>query len=217
MASPRRRLPRTGALLAAFGLTATGLTGCQLFEIQEPEYIPSAIEQCVAAQSWVVDPASLRDNVAQRLAELGVSGEIEVTGGQTLDWDIAGNVTLGSDVRVTVTNAGPPLITYEMTVVGESGGSAVFTGEVGIPRKWSEAELRVTEQMTEDEVRVDELPWSLGRFWIDDTVGLAMQCDPATLEVEARGTKLGWTFHPEGWTPPVEPVDEATEEPAEGA
>ena len=216
MRPARRRLPRTGALLAAGALTATGLTGCQLLEVQEPERTPSAIELCVAAHDWVVDPDSIAANVQQRLSEHGAGGEVTVEGDQRLRWDLDGIVVLETDLRIAVTNEGPPLTTYEQTVRGTSGGNAVFTGDVGIPRNWSESELLVTESMTEDDAPVESLPWSLRSTWIDDTVGLVMQCSPDTLGVEGRGTRLTWTFHPEGWSPPA-PADEATEESAEDA
>ena len=207
------RLRRATALLAVSALAAAGLAGCQLFEVQVPERTPSAIENCVSAQAWVLDPATAAANVTERLAQLGTSGEVLVDGGQTLRWSTDGDIVLESDLRITVTNPGPPALRIEQTVRGEATGQAVFSGDVAVPRNWSTTRLTVTETMTQDEVPVDPAPWSIGRTWIDDTVGLIIECLPDRLEIEARGTKLRWTFHPEGWTPAV-PSDETTETPA---
>ena len=218
MRPARRRLVRAGAMLAATGLAVTGLAGCQFFEIQEPEYTPSALEECVTAQPWVLDTESVAANVAERLAEVGATGEIAVEGSQTLEMRVGGDLMLDSDLRTTVTNAGPPVVVTEQTVRGESTGTFVISGDVLVPRKWSD-DVTVTERMTSDDVAVDPVPWEIGRTWIDDTVGLVLTCSPDTLQLDGRGTKLVWVFHSEGWTPPVptdEPTEGAPEEPAEG-
>ncbi len=215
MRPARRRLPRVAAAIATTGLAATGLAGCQLFEIQEPEHVPSAIESCVVAHAWVLDPASATANVAERLSERGASGDIAVEGGQTLRVGLDGEMVIESDLRIVVTNPGPPVLLLEQTVRGESAGTVVFSGEVAIPRNWSEDQLTVTERLTLDDAVPDPVPWALGRTWIDDTVGLVVTCTADLLEVEGRGTKLAWTFHPEGWTPPVAPEESTEGETAE--
>ena len=218
MRPARRRLARSGAMLAATGLAATGLTGCQLFEIQEPEYVPSALETCVTAHTWQLDTDSLVANVAERLAAVGATGDISVEGSQRLDVSVGGALVLDTDLVTTVTNAGPPIVVTEQTVRGTSTGAIVISGDVAVPRGWSVADLTVTEQMTSDDAPVDPIPWQIGRTWIDDTVGLVLTCSADTLRVAGRGTKLAWVFHPEGWAPPApteEPSDGEAEEPAE--
>jgi len=216
MRAARRRLPRTGAILAVSGLAATGLAGCQLFEIHEPEYVPSAVETCVAAHPWVLDLESARTNVAQRLSEHGAGGDIVVDGSQRLEWRIGGAMQFETDLTISVTNPGPPALLLEQRVQGRSGGDSVFSGDVAVPRNWSDDELTVSETMTVDDAVPDPIPWRLGRTWIDDTVGLVTTCTGDTLEVVARGTKLSWIFHEEGWTPPAPAEDETPEPDPEG-
>ncbi len=202
-------LPRR--LLAVAGLAAVssvGLAGCQLFQPNVPTPTASAVEACVGAHEWDLDPSTLASSTVGAMADLGLGVTVTVDGTETLHYTpVVGTLTLDSDLTIVATGDGSTAVATR-TLKGTSTGLAFFSEDVAIPRKWDETGLTITDSFTQDGAPVTPAPWTVAHGWLDDTVGLVTTCSDDTLTLEARGTKKSWTFHSPGWAPPA-PSDSA--------
>ena len=185
---------RTTAALAATGALALAtLTGCQLFVAQSPVKTPSALEACATGHTWQLDTAALQESARVSMVERGLGVTVTIAGTQQLTWDTEFNMAFDTDLTFTGTiDAGPAGFVETYTVNGTSGGRAYLSGEVAVPRDWSE-DLDVETTATQDGAPVDPtFTWI--PLWIDDTVGLRTTCTADQLTFEARQGHLVWTF-----------------------
>lgn len=183
---------RTTAAIVAVGALAT-LTGCQLFVAQSPVRTPTALEACATGHTWQLDTTALQDSAKVSMIERGLGVTVTITGTQQLTWDNDFRMAFDTDLTFTGTvDGGTPGFVATYTANGTSGGRAFLSGEVAVPREWSE-DLAIEASATQDGAPVDPtFTWT--PLWIDDTVGLRTTCTADQLQFAARQGHLVWTF-----------------------
>lgn len=175
-------------------LAMTALSGCQLLTANAPVRTPTAIEACATGHVWELDTAVLAESAKVSMNERGLAVTVAVAGSQTLTWDEDFSMAFETDLTFTGTlDAGPAGFVETYTANGTSTGRAFFSGDMAIPRDWTE-DLEITETATQDGAPAD-LVFRWIPLWINDTVGLKATCSGDQLQLAARQGHLIWTFN----------------------
>ena len=188
-----RTIRASAALVATGALALTSLTGCQLFVAQAPVKTPTALEACATGHTWQLDTAALQESAKVSMVERGYGVTVAVAGTQQLTWDTDFRMSFDTDLTFTGTiDGGTPGFVETYTAKGTSSGRAFISGEVAVPRDWTE-DLTVETISTQDGAPADPI-YTWIPLWIDDTVGLRTTCTADQLQFEARQGHLVWTF-----------------------
>lgn len=198
MARPTRAV----AAIAALAIAGVGLSGCSLVTANAPVRTPSPVEACATDATWILDTAALNEVASAAMHSAGLAVTVTVEGSQTLEWDADDTMRLDTDLAfhgVMDANAAPGFEEV-YAVKGTSGGVATFSGDTAVPRRWSE-DLATSVTSTQDGSDAEpKWAWPFP-LWINDTVGLEVQCSADRMTIAGRGTHLTWTFTREGATP----------------
>lgn len=189
-----RRLRSIGALAAAGAATATLLSGCQLIEANTPVYTPTALEACAIDSTWQLDTELLGPVATTVMRDRGLDVDVTVEGSQTLTWDADFTMRFATDLTFTGTVPSQPGFQERFSASGTSEGMGYFSGDVVVPRKWTEDGLTVATTATQDDAAAD-VTFRWPPLWVDDTAGLHATCSGEQLTLTARQGHLAWTFN----------------------
>jgi len=186
---------RAIAGLAAVGaLALTALSGCQLIEANTPEHTPTALESCATGKTWQLDTELLAPVATTVMRDRGLDVDVAVEGTQTLTWDADFRMRFETDLTFTGNVPSQPGFQEQFTVSGTSEGMGYFSGDIVVPRNWTEAQLDVDTTATQDGATA-EVTFAWTPLWVDDTAGLVTTCTPEQLTLTARQGHLAWTFN----------------------
>lgn len=184
--------------VAASVAVVFGLSGCGLFVPQVDEEPLSDIAQCAMGHTWTLDTTDLS---AKLLAELQrdfpTVGEVVTTGSKVIEWGSDFGLDVTSDLTITITFTAPTpdqVVTVRQTQIGTASGTAFINTDVAIPRDWENGiEVETTADLggvPQDRVGITVPPTAF-----DDTVGLILTCDGASLSITPRGASITqmWT------------------------
>lgn len=181
-------------LVAAGALAATTLTGCQLIASNTPVHTPTALEGCAIGHSWELDTTALATTATTVMQARGVDVTVTVQGTQRLTWDTDFHMTFDTDLTFIGDVPSAPGFQEQFVVSGTSAGIGYFSGDVVVPRDWTEQALDVETTATQDGAPVDvTFQWT--PLWLDDTSGLKTTCASDVLTMTARQGHLAWTFN----------------------
>jgi hypothetical protein len=182
----------TGA--AAAILVAVGLAGCSLAQSAPPTPL-TGIAACTLGNTWTLDTAKLAEAVQAELLTRGVTATVVPDGKQTLTWGLDSKLVLDTDYTLTITSGAAD---QQMVVTdkhaGKSTGIAYINSEVAIPRNWDASGLNVKTTAALNGAAQEALPYTLVRTDIDDSVGVELTCDGATLTTHQRGSDITLTW-----------------------
>lgn len=164
--------------------------------MQTPEPAPlTGIAACALGSAWSLDTAKLAQDLQAELGTRGVTATVAAEGSQTLNWDLNSKIVLDTDYTLTYTS-GPDdqkmIITDKHS--GKATGIAYINSEVAIPRDWDASGLNVKATATLNGAEQESLPYTLLPTDIDDSVGVELTCDGATLTTHQRGNDLTLTW-----------------------
>jgi len=174
------------------------LSSCALIEPAVTTEPPTAMEVCALGHTWQLDTTDLAEKLLVELPVNDVPGKaVEPSGGQTLEWADDGNLTIKSDLVLTIT-AEPKkdqIMTITRSYLGTITGQALINGDVAIPRAWDDSAYETETSAVLADAPVEDLAYTIPRSDFDDVLGLVLTCDAEVLTINPRGTDLiqRWT------------------------
>jgi hypothetical protein len=169
------------------------LSGCALIEPTDTSEPPTAMQLCALGHTWQLDTVDLSEKLLIELPIEDVPATaVESTGGQTLDWQADGALTINSNLVFTIT-AEPKkdqIMTITQSYDGMVVGEALINADVAIPRNWDVSGYEIETSAVLNDEPVEELAYTIPRSDFDDMLGLIITCEADLMTINPRGTDL---------------------------
>lgn len=183
-----------------FALSATvllALSGCALLQPDTSDNELTGLEVCALGHTWALDTADLATQInASFAANNVVLTSAEISGTQTMTWDLRSAMKITSDYTITLKSApaADQVVTVVQTHKGDASGKAYISADVAIPRNWKADDLTVDTVADNNGTALEDLPYAIPATDFDDSVGLELTCDGDTMTIHPRGGKFTQTW-----------------------